>query len=57
MILSVDGIDVDDENHLVNLISLLPIGTRTNLIVQRNGKRSTVTVELADRQELEVRGR
>lgn len=57
VILSVDGIDVDDENHLVNLISLLPIGTRTNLIVQRNGKRSTVTVELADRQELEVRGR
>jgi len=57
VILSVDGIDVDDENHLINLISLLPIGTKTSMIIHRNGKRETIKVELADRQELEVRGR
>ena len=55
VILSFDGIDVLDENHLINLVSLRPVGTRVRVVVLRGGRRMTVNVLLADRVELDKR--
>ncbi|GIX04228.1 MAG: MucD protein [Planctomycetaceae bacterium] len=53
VILSFDGIEVQDENHLINLVSLTPIGRQVRLEVWRGGKLITITITLADRAELE----
>src|SRR5690606_34909518 len=50
-----DGIDVQDENHLINLVSLTPVGRQVRLVVLRGGQRVTLQVLLADRSELEAR--
>jgi serine protease Do len=52
VILSFDGIDVIDENHLINLVSLTDIGRRVTLLVLRNGRRISVEVQLSNRHEL-----
>jgi len=52
VILGFDGIDVLDKNHLINLVSLAPVGKRVKLVIQRNGRKLTVHVLLADRPEL-----
>lgn len=48
-----NGIEVQDENHLINLVSLTPIGKQIRLTVLRNGKLIPVNVLLADRTELD----
>jgi serine protease Do len=53
VILEFNGIEVQDENHLINLVSLTPIGKQVRLTVLRNGKLTPVTVLLADRDELD----
>ncbi|MEZ6044612.1 MAG: PDZ domain-containing protein [Planctomycetaceae bacterium] len=55
VILSVNGIDIEDERHLINIISLMVVGTKANLVVQRDGKRVTIVVQLGDLAELESR--
>ncbi len=55
VVLSFDGVDVQDENHLINLVSLTPVGRQVKLVVQREGKRVTIPVHLSDRSELEQR--
>jgi serine protease Do len=55
VVLSFDGIDVVDENHLINLVSLTAVGRKVALVVLRNGERVTVEVNLSDRQELNQR--
>lgn len=49
VILSFDGIDVQDENHLINLVSLSTVGKRVRLVVWRGGKELAVDVVLNDR--------
>ena len=53
VILSFGGIDIQDENHLINLVSLTPVGKRVRFVVLRNGKRTTVELALGDRASLE----
>lgn len=53
VILSFDGIDVLDENHLINVVSLSPVGKRVRLMVLRKGEKLTVHVDLSDRSVAE----
>ncbi len=52
VILTFEGVEVQDENHLINLVSLTPIGRKVRLEVLRNGRRINMDVMLADREEL-----
>ena len=53
VVLSFDGIEVIDENHLINLVSLTQIGRKVSLIVLRDGRQVTIEVHLSDRHEME----
>lgn len=53
IILSFAGIDVLDQNHLINLVSLTPIDKRANVVLLRNGRKINVMVELANRKILD----
>ena len=55
VILEFNGIKVQDENHLINLVSLKSVGSRVKLVVFRNGQRNSIEVLLSDRAELEQR--
>jgi serine protease Do len=52
IVLSFDAIEVLDENHLINLVSLTKIGRKIVLVVLRDGRRITVEVHLSDRHEM-----
>ena len=52
VILSIEGQEVLDENHLINLVSLTPVGRKVRLEVMRNGRITYLDVLLADREEL-----
>jgi serine protease Do len=52
VVLSFDGVDVIDENHLINLVSLTKIGNKVALVVLRQGTKVTVEVNLSDRHEM-----
>lgn len=52
VILSFDSIDVQDHDHLINLVSLSPIGKRIQMIVWRGGRKIPLFIVLADRSEL-----
>jgi serine protease Do len=54
-VLSFDSIEVLDENHLINLVSLTKIGRKVVLVVLREGKRISVEVHLSDRHEMSDR--
>ncbi|MBD3673199.1 MAG: trypsin-like peptidase domain-containing protein [Planctomycetaceae bacterium] len=49
VILNFDGYDIEDQNHLIHLVSLTPLDKRVRLEVLRNGQHVTVYVELTDR--------
>ncbi len=53
VVLSFDGVEVIDENHLINLVSLTGIGRKVSLVVLRDGKQVTVEVHLSDRHEMD----
>ena len=52
VVIRFNAVVVQDENHLINLVSLSPIGTTVKLHVIRQGREQTVEVRLADRDEL-----
>lgn len=52
VVLEFDGIKVEDENHLINLVSLTAVGRKVKLSMFRNGKMVKVEVLLADRKDL-----
>jgi len=52
VILNFDTTDVQDHDHLINLVSLSPIGKRIQMVVWRGGKRVNLFIVLADRSEL-----
>ena len=52
VVVQFNGTAVQDENHLINLVSLTPIGTTAKLRVMRKGKEELIPVRLADRDEL-----
>ena len=49
VILQFNGIPVEDDGHLVNLVSLTPVGKKVPLVIFRDRTPITVNVELADR--------
>lgn len=49
VILSFDGYDIEDHNHLIHLVSLTPLDKRVRLEILRDGKRANLYVELTDR--------
>ncbi|MGE3314495.1 MAG: trypsin-like peptidase domain-containing protein [Planctomycetaceae bacterium] len=51
VILSFEGIDVQDENHLINLVSLTAVGKKVKLVIFRNGQKQDVEVLLSDRAQ------
>jgi len=55
VILLFDGIEIQDENHLINVVSLMPVNKRVKVVLMRNGQRVTVDVVVGDRSELEAR--
>jgi serine protease Do len=55
VVLSFDGTDVLDENHLINLVSLTQIGRKVVLVVLREGRKMSVEVNLSNRQEMDQR--
>lgn len=52
VILNFDTVDVQDHDHLINLVSLSPIGKRIQMVVWRGGKKINLFIVLADRSEL-----
>jgi serine protease Do len=51
VILQFNGIAVEDDAHLVNIVSLTEVGKTVPLLVFRDRKAFTVTVEVADRSK------
>jgi serine protease Do len=51
VILSFNGVDVIDENHLINLVSLADIGTSAKIEVHRSRGKSEMVVQLTDRED------
>ncbi len=49
VILKFDGVDVLDENHLINIVSLSPVEKQVQIVVMRAGKRVSMTVVLGNR--------
>ncbi len=52
VVLSFDGVDVQDENHLINLVSLTTINKAVRLVLWRDGRSITVEVTLGNRDDL-----
>jgi serine protease Do len=55
VVLTFNGIEVLDENHLINLVSLTPVGHKVKVVVFRGGRHVTIDVSVGDREELEQR--
>jgi len=53
IVLSFDGTDIVDENHLINLVSLTQIGRKVQLVVLRSGQKMSIDVNLSNRQEMD----
>ena len=48
MILSFDGIAVDDGEHLVNIVSMTSVGKEVPLVVWRKGQEIHLTAKVGD---------
>ncbi len=55
VVLTFDGIEVLDENHLINLVSMTPVNKKVKVVVFREGKYVTIEISVGDRVELEGR--
>jgi serine protease Do len=51
VIISFNGVEVIDENHLINLVSLSDIGTAVRIDVYRAQQKTHLTVQLTDRED------
>ncbi len=49
VILEFNGVEVLDESHLINMVSLSDVGRMAEVIVWRGGRRITLKVDLTDR--------
>ena len=52
IVLNFDGVDVQDHDHLINLVSLSPIGKQIRMAVWRGQKKISLAIVLADRSDL-----
>lgn len=53
VILEFDGREVRNESHLINMVSLSPVGKRVSIVVWRDGKKKTITMDLIPRPDAE----
>ena len=53
VVLQFNGVRITDDNHLVNLVGLTPVGKDVDVIIFRNGKASTVQVAVGSRSDFE----
>lgn len=51
VIISFNGVDVIDENHLINLVSLSDIGSSVKIDIYRARQKTQLSVQLTDREE------
>ena len=49
VVLSFNDIEITDENHLINLVSLSEVGTQARIVVVRDGQRKALQVVLMER--------
>jgi serine protease Do len=52
VVLTFDGIEVQDHDHLINLVSLSPIGKQIRMAVWRGQRKVPLAIVLADRSDL-----
>jgi serine protease Do len=50
VIVTFNGVEILDENHLINLVSLSEVGTAVDMEVIRGGRRMRLKVQLTDRE-------
>ena len=55
VVITYDGIEVIDENHLINLVSLTEVGKKVKVVIFRKGKHQTLDVTVGDRDDLDRR--
>ena len=53
VILEVDGAAIEDDNHLVSLVSVTPTDRTVTLIVFRDGRRMSLQMPVASREQFE----
>jgi serine protease Do len=51
IILNFDGLDIQDENDLINKVSLTPVNKQVRVIVLRDGNEKTLRITLTERPE------
>ncbi|MCA8998138.1 MAG: trypsin-like peptidase domain-containing protein [Planctomycetaceae bacterium] len=49
IILNLDGVEIEDENDLINRVSLTPVNKQVRMIVMRSGRMETLFVTLSER--------
>ena len=54
VILSYDGLPIEDDNHLSNLVSFSPVGKKVKLLVIRDRKPIKIELQLGERQNFEA---
>ncbi len=54
VILEVDGVAIDDDDHLVSLVSVTPTNSMVTLTVFRNGERISLRMPVASREQFEA---
>ena len=55
VVVTYDGIEVQDENHLINLVSLTDVDRKVKVVIYRDAKYMTIEVSVGDRTELDAR--
>jgi len=55
VILEFDGVRIEDDSHLVNQVSVTPIGSEVSIVVHRDGTSKTLTVRVGDRSKFSSR--
>jgi serine protease Do len=55
VILQLDGIEIEDHTHLINVVSLTPVGKEVPVVVWRERKRQQIVLKVGDRGEFEQR--
>jgi serine protease Do len=53
VILAYDDIPIEDDNHLVNVVSVTPVGKEVDVLVFRDGKSYKTRIKLANRPKAE----
>ena len=53
VVLEINGTRVEDDAHLINLVSLIEVGKKVSLLVYRDGKTQVTSVQVGDRSRFE----